>query len=360
MSIGVIYLVLALFFQCFYLLDSSDPLDSHHWPRFGRILDDTWATVQNSWRCLTSTGNWQLNSSRVIVDNIYVHAPCPIFYNWRNPCNWTLDGNNLKYDWQPEAHCGANLRTFDAPTMCSLMKGRGNMMVVGDSINELAVKSWVNKMLSGMGATTCPHEEDNLFAPRVRKIPGCGDFGIIFVRNEYVSLTKHLVVEGKNYQNQWVDRLVENNVSLLVLNRGAHYKPDGTFVQGINDTLRYLTTQHPNISVIWRNTPHGDLNFDQHLFSKPLTTPPVLEYEDTRWHYGKFKHQNALAETLIAKHYPRVLYLDVFTSAVLRQDGLHDPLHPCVPGFMDSWLQFIYNVLLLLAENHAKNFMKGR
>lgn len=337
---------LRFLFLVFVVASEFELQHARHWPQFRKIDSVNWAATQSTLDCLTGTGSWQLNSSKVIIDNIYLHAPCPTIYATNNACNWTLDGNNLKYYWQAEPKCGVNLRSFDAPTMCALMENRGNMMVVGDSVSQHSVASWENKLLSNLEGKCPPDRGD-----KVRKIPGCGNFNLITVRNDYVNMIEKDFAEGKHKEETWIHTLAQYNVSLLVLNRGAHYKPDNIMLEEVNNTLHYIHTHHPHISIIWRNTPHGDANFKQHIFSPPLTSPPQL---DGRYYYREFKPQSALVKALLDEHYPRVLYLDVFTSTVLRQDGHYDELHLCVPGIMDTWLQFIYNALLLMAEKHAQ------
>jgi hypothetical protein len=137
-----VWVLLALVCRACVRSSEAESQPAYHWPQFHRVHDSTWNATQRSLQCLTSTGGWQLNNSKVIIDNIYLHAPCPVFYGVGNSCNWTLDGNVLKYYWQPESRCEVQIRPFHASTMCSLMKDRGNMMIVGDSVSEGAVKSW--------------------------------------------------------------------------------------------------------------------------------------------------------------------------------------------------------------------------
>mmetsp|Transcript_6844 Transcript_6844/g.15201 ORF Transcript_6844/g.15201 Transcript_6844/m.15201 type:complete len:117 (+) Transcript_6844:122-472(+) len=74
----------------------------------------------------------------------------------------------------------------------------------------------------------------------------------------------------------------------------------------------------------------------------------MYKEDDRNWNYGHFKRQNSLVRELIRRHYPSVLYLDVFDPSVLRADSRYDPIHPCVPGFMDTWLELLYNAFSLI------------
>jgi hypothetical protein len=349
-----VWVLLALACRACVRSSEAESQPAYHWPQFHRVHDSTWNATQRSLLCLTSTGGWQLNNSKVIIDNIYLHAPCPVFYGGNNACNWTLDGNVLKYYWQPEPRCEVQIRPFHASTMCSLMKDRGNMMIVGDSVSEGAVKSWHNKFLSDM-EVTCPPTDDIAVHP----VPDCHNFNIVGVRNDYVSLTEVDILTGKEYQFPWVSKLASHNISLLVLNRGAHFIDDEQLLREVNETLSHVTARHPHVNIIWRNTPHGNHDYKRTMFTAPLSSPPELDYDSAPYHYGKFRHQNNLVEELIREHYPRVLYLDVFTATVLRLDSHYDALHLCVPGIIDTWLQFVYNALLLMAENHIKYIQRA-
>ena len=75
-----------------------------------------------------------------------------------------------------------------------------------------------------------------------------------------------------------------------------------------------------NISVIFRNTPHGRQTSNNY---------PPLEKPEEPWnnyHYPEFSRQNEIARDLIQNKFPSVIYLDFFTSTVLRVDSHKDPL----------------------------------
>jgi hypothetical protein len=229
------------------------------------------------------------------------------------------------------------------------MKEKENILIVGDSVSHLSVLSWQNKFLSQMN-TTCPKDNTIVEYP----IPHCGsDLRLLYLRNDYLSNVTEERITESNHEKPWLYNITHHNVSLLLLNRGAHYTGDDALLEGVNTTLHYLSVHHPHVSIIWRNTPHGTRDWGRFAMAPPLTSPPQLDYNNAPYNYGKFKHQNSLVEKLIEEHYPRVLYLDVFTATVLRSDSHYDALHLCVPGVMDVWLQFLYNALLLLAEKHA-------
>ena len=137
--------------------------------------------------------------------------------------------------------------------------------------------------------------------------------------------------------------------SLLILNRGAHYTNDTVFFQEVNETLFYVTSQFPEIGIIWRNTPHGDHLWKHHFFAEPLREDPV---PNTSLHeYDLLGPQNLLMREFLEVHYPQVLYIDVFHAEVRRLDARYDAMHGCVPGPIEVWSKFIYNALLYIQNN---------
>ncbi len=147
----------------------------------------------------------------------------------------------------------------------------------------------------------------------------------------------------------WITALKTHNISILILNRGAHFVDNATLVREVKETLQYVRTNFPHISIIWRNTPPGHSYVYGSFFHAPLTTPPDNKYfEDTdaKFHYADFAGQNALIYELLHVHFPEVVYLDVFTPTVMREDSHIDELHYCSVGPMSTWVQLVYNILL--------------
>lgn len=332
----------------------------NHWPPFSKINNLTWAHLKNTIRCLTSTGGWALNSSVHLRNELKEYTPCGEDYDQWDPCSHLLQGDTLKYYWQPSRQCSpaAKLQPFDTQDFFALMQNRGNVMIVGDSVSGIGWKGWVNDILVALNLDYCPFQ-GGLYTPvgQMGSLPGV-ETKIIFVRNDYVSLLDDSItgiVNGITLK-PWKERIVSDNISLLVLNRGAHYVSNEVLLRETREVLQYLKEHHPDVSVIWRNTPHGEWDYKKYVYSaaKPFTEPPILDYYDAPYNYGKFDEQNLLVENMIDMYYPEVLYLDVSTSTVLRPDAHLDPLHPCIPGFTSSWFQFIYNALRIIAEHHEK------
>jgi hypothetical protein len=220
--------------------------------------------------------------------------------------------------------------------MCSLSAGR-SIMFVGDSITE----EFYFTFMSAMRIESC--------APSFQRMITCngGAFGISNVRNDRLSLTLESVVDAEHEQ-MWVSRLASENVSLLVLNRGAHYVEDAVLLAELTATLGYLRQNFPHISVVYRNTPLGHIDSVNTFLAEPLLVPDsVLRPDPDFFHYGEFPRQNALVEDWLAQKFPMVLHWDVFTATVLRADSQCDPLHYCIPGPIDNWVRMFFNMLRL-------------
>jgi hypothetical protein len=168
-------------------------------------------------------------------------------------------------------------------------------------------------------------------------------------RNDYLSLsTKNVDIKERT----WIKELKYHNISLLILNKGAHFEENSIFIAKLKETMDYLQKNHSTMSIVWRNTPHGHLNFAEKFNEPPLSTPPLLSELD-QYNYSHFEEQNRLAQEFISNRYPSVLIMDVFTMTALRADSHRDPLHYCIPGPIDSWVLLFYNLLITI-DKYAK------
>jgi hypothetical protein len=366
-------------------------------------LVDCWAERGGSWDYMNIT----------IIDNIYLYAACPLYYSIKNPCAWILDNQSLKYYWNPNYlenpkclkiltlsddnidHAGqpvivseknngdrmdmtrlrsntkiTRLVDFDSPTMCYMLTSnssyhshqlddvlletdnapsrmKGGILVIGDSISELIVSSLRNQILLGNNET-CPKEGAQF---------GChGQIKVDFIRNDWLSLIDEprsvKTPTDERYETPWKKHLEEksNEYSILILNRGAHYVPDEDLLRDLNETLTYITTNFPHLGILWRNTPQGDHGWKSHFFSPPLKEPLKLE-ANTKYFYDLFENQNEVVKQWLGKYFPQIIYFDVFTSTAMRRDARYDPMHPCVPGPVDTWSKFVYNILKYIYSN---------
>ena len=103
------------------------------------------------------------------------------------------------------------------------------------------------------------------------------------------------------------------------------------------------------MTILYRNTVPGHVQIHgEYRFS-----PPLLEAQNLTGHphhWDKFHSQNIEVEAFLERYFPRVVYLDVYTSTVLRRDSycVKDGLHYCIPGPIDEWVVLLFNTMKLL------------
>jgi hypothetical protein len=165
----------------------------------------------------------------------------------------------------------------------------------------------------------------------------------------------------------WVHRIRRDDISIVVLNRGAHYVPDRQLYTELNETFSYLTRHFPDVTVIYRDSPsgHPGCRMDFNVTPRAKAT---LNYasEDYNWKYNwhNFDSQNTLTKKLIETHYPHIVFMDVSHMTSRRPDGHSDCLHYCIPGPIDAWVVNFVEVLDIL-DRHTRlvgpncNFSKG-
>jgi len=301
-----------------------------------------WLAIKNIVDCWAKNGTWVFNN-KTIVDRIEDYRACHRFINYgpKNPCFMILDFNSLKYDWLTT--CPYAFRQFRADEFCATFDGvPGDLIIVGDSVNKQLHTSLKESFLLSSG-NTCDDWTD---IDRYR-CPNNSTLRVLFFRNDLISLleanesfTKHA------YETVWIHNLA--NVSLLILNRGAHFETDDKLMSDVNQTIYYVRTVHPNVSIIWRNTPPG-VDVRAFVFTAPFTSPPPVQH---RFHWEEFSRQNELVRQLLDTHYPEVIYLDVFSPSVLRSDAHYDELHYCIPGPLSVWVDLIFNTLVMISSYH--------
>lgn len=295
---------------------------------------EQWRAIQYKIKCWNMVGHWvkssphhRMYTSTCISTSRYINDACG-------------STNRTYYHWDVESACGEYYQHWSSAEMCHLLSDR-SIMFVGDSITEEFYYSFLSAL----------HFNESC-DPSPQKIVDCssGRFRISNVRNDRLSIT----IKGANpldYELMWAPRLNDENVSLVVLNRGAHYVSDDVLIQEINETMSYLVTNHRNISIIFRSTHVGHKDFEASFFSPPLAIPmtlPVDWYVD--WHYADFLKQNRMVEEFLSQQYPQVLYIDVYPSTTLRADGHCDNLHYCIPGPIDNWVRYFFNAVALVSR----------
>ncbi|CAI5989607.1 unnamed protein product [Closterium sp. NIES-64] len=246
------------------------------------------------------------------------------------------------------------------------------MLIVGDSLNLLLADAIRFNVRLGANANAKDQEEDSA-KPRVqwgeptaycqryqnatkKKDPRCwtlhlcADLGfsvrVFFVRDYYLNSMEDVndFLLDRSFDESWMDEIAAQNVSMVVINRGAHYIEDERFERQLQSTLLALRQAHPELLIIARNTPAGHPGCWLHR--KPLSKK-LLELPHDDWHWDGFAAQNGIVRRLVEG--VGGVYMDVNASTVWRPDGhvgRWDCLHYCHPGPVDTWVQLLFNLLL--------------
>lgn len=256
----------------------------------------------------------------------------------REELKWVWRTNDSSCPWHP----------MDRDDFCRRLGSNRNVLVVGDSINHeisVAIQNALS-MNKSSPVTVQRHVGEELCSD---VLGGAGKgLRIFFVRNDYVSPVLNSTSLGRTFQDPWLPHLNDGSgedVKILVLNRGAHYQDDQRFVKGLRATFEALRDRHPELLVIYRNTPSGHVNCTD--FHAPIAEP--LKGADPSFHWEEFDRQNALAKEIVEEF--QYIYLDVARPIGMRPEGhkhSRDCLHYCQPGPLDLAAEMIYNVLFLL------------
>ncbi|KAF3791772.1 hypothetical protein EJ110_NYTH13389 [Nymphaea thermarum] len=257
----------------------------------------------------------------------------------------------LKWAWRTNETCPT--QPVNRDEFCKFIGRRGNLMVVGDSINHGLQWSIVNSLIKDPAAQVVVKDG----YPVCNTCPGfriCGDvlgkdqeFNVAFIRNDRLSAVDRSRHEGGNFfEWPWTDYIEKWKVKILVLNRGAHYEADDIVLNALNSTFSFIKERHPELLVFFRDTPPGHLNCMKH--NGPLEKRQNLSSADV-YNWGDFQRQNHLVKGLVEKF--GFIFVDAYAMLSLRADGhVHenDCLHYCVPGPLDSVVELLYNIFKII------------
>ncbi|CAI5477807.1 unnamed protein product, partial [Closterium sp. Yama58-4] len=293
----------------------------------------------------------------------------------------------------PQGACGRWER-FSGEAMCRVVAGR-NTMIVGDSLNlQLAHALRYNvrvgaedpgeRVRRGRISVLCRRVRDASYSPwlslqRCWTAVLCGDvegrgdggdvvgqsessdssseegsppsparpslaFNLSFVRDDYLlSPAWRNQWLTKRVHGSWVDDLRRENVSILIVNRGAHFTPHESFAWEVSGQLAWLREQFPDLLIVVRGTPAGHrgcMRYDRPLekkFGKDDSSDSdkgdgIFKHVD-KYNWDKFARQNEVARKVAEA--VGAVYMDVESMTELRPDshrGAKDCLHYCHPA----------------------------
>lgn len=351
----------------------------------GEELNHTeWQKRQTSIHELNSLGMWvDAWSLDPNFEAMYSKACHRIYKYSYEKCSLSSPNVGLQYTWK--SHTQQNY-PWNAQHFCRIMNGR-HLMIVGDSLNEEMFFSLYSAMTSHVplykDATIeqlqskkdrmyeeCKNAYCELMRPScdATLVIDCGsslpsfnltlgtDYYFFEQMKYYTSKygTKPFIGEpdDQNDYNNWVWKIRELNVSVLLVNHGAHFLPLNESVTKHKEAMNDLFLLYPELSVIYRNTPPGHLNCNNLYNSPPLTSLQDLLPDGkpgNNYHWEEFARVNEAVYELMRTHFPQVVWLDVATSGSLRADshvGGEDCLHYCTPGPLDNYVLLLYQSLI--------------
>jgi hypothetical protein len=311
--------------------------------------DDQWPTVQAHVDCLTHQGSWQTQA------NAY-KPHC--FEELSQSCSQAANNPSLNYAWKV-TNCSYRPEPFDVRSLCTMLNGK-TIMFVGDSITLQFGTAMLNAVYdhvpyqcnpdltfftTGMYEIKCPSNIKN--------------FRLQIVRNDRLSLVLRKAVNTNNFTRQnkfieftWLPLINIIQPAILVLNRGAHFENTSVVLDSLREAFSYVYEHHPNTTVIWRNTPRGVEDHKEEFFNLPLKepldprAPSIYPYA-----YEQYHDQNIAIREFLEKEFPKAIFWDIAHAMSFRQDGHRDPLHYCLPGPMDTWPWFLYNILTTIRNS---------
>ena len=296
--------------------------------------------ISNLAGCWTK-GEWVYNESHtpLFIDHQGEHTNC------RQRESHTDYINSLKWQWEVQSSC--TYKIPDRRTFCETLNGR-NILIVGDStswtfastIMDFAVEyKWIG---SQFDAEPVP-------------VRICKSSDLLFIRNDILSLVQRnevmldtVVQDGNIVEFSWIDHLLSGKYEIVIFNRGAHYFPDPILKDNLKLLGHYLndTTVRNKTTIFYRNTVAGHHNCEN--FTKPDNNNKYVDSDVKGYHWHNFARQNIF----VIKYMKSIgaYIIDANATSFFRPDhhlGPGDCLHYCIPGPVDTWLIFFWNLLAL-------------
>ena len=305
---------------------------------------------------------------------IYKYGSCT-----ENPAH-----NGVFYSWKPDAPLKHH--QFEPEHMCRIMQGR-NILIVGDSLSEEFMTTFVSGMLAhpvpstgadGSSKKSVSQEDLDEYDSHCKSYPcqlrhalcdityamKCGRDMPSFNVSLYTSYT---LANEKDNGRFWVDEVGVRNASLVIVNTGAHATPHNASYANLISGLKLAKQRFSHVSFIYRNTVHGHHGCEHSMGSEPVAKAPSFNGSNLKYNWHLIEAQNNMVrEGIIRENLADVVYLDVFTSGVLRADShpgfrsksdiVPDCLHYCQPGPIDSWVQLFYETMIIMTGKEPPPF----
>lgn len=125
--------------------------------------------------------------------------------------------------------------------------GRGrHLLISGDSISYQSFITFLNFLRSELSETQYPFHGVG-FEPVCVDVLGGEGFNLAWVCSPLLNTT-----EVTQYIEEW-------NIEILLMNRGAWFRSDQSFVTELHQFVQVLQARYPHLLVVYRNTSPGKL-----------------------------------------------------------------------------------------------------
>jgi len=158
---------------------------------------------------------------------------------------------------------------------------------------------------------------------------------------------------GTYNETAWLHLITTLNISILILNRGAWYVQTDLLLSQLTATFDYITSMHPQVKIIWRDTPFGHKDYDKHFNSLPLQAPAPLT--SNKWNGHDINRQGAEIRKLILRNFTKIVYMTVLPMTATRVDSHCDSLHYCLPSVVNEWVMAFYEVIHIMDNYRHEN-----
>eukprot|EP00271_Cylindrocystis_brebissonii_P006664 TRINITY_DN19430_c0_g1_i2.p1 TRINITY_DN19430_c0_g1~~TRINITY_DN19430_c0_g1_i2.p1 ORF type:complete len:1369 (-),score=253.86 TRINITY_DN19430_c0_g1_i2:73-3903(-) len=271
---------------------------------------------------------------------------------------------SLKYEWKTR-HPLCQFRHFNRHDFCRAVRGR-NIVLVGDHSQFQLHDALLNHLAGGKGSDVEGTLGDSWESSGGRgcyKVPhklctgekggGARPFELRLVHNELLTPGKFSGGEGNV---KWLPFLKQWKTGIVIMNRGALYRPTQRYEETLKETLQRFRKEYPNILLLWRSTAIGHASCDDGTAAPLQRLPPNSTLGD---HAANHWKQNEITYELIRQ--VGGVYLDVTTPTALRPDGhlllangSRDCWSYCLPGPPDLWVDLLYNALVVIEKTQRK------
>lgn len=336
-----------------------------------------WKSIQEHLDTLFTQGEFELGWKDPNFKTMFWH-PCfyednQVYLKWGwGICHDSPYNRGNIWQWKPSTKSGQphRLHTWSPDKMCKLMNGR-NIAFVGDSMSLQTQFTFISAMHRDL---LIPKRQLNdtkyIKGKRERLQNYCENYCPMKQRGKcfevdidcgaYPPFKSFVLMDDfLSPEKPWIKRTKELNVSLIVMNSGAHFISTDERVRNIDESLRNLFALH-DVSIIFRTTPPGHPRCDSLFYSHPIdgTYYNYSDEENKPYHYNEFVQQSLVVVEMLRRKYPQVLTLNVHNVTSHRADShplFGDCLHYCIPGPVNTWIEFLYHSLTVLQQDHRSD-----